>query len=160
MKNFLWRCFAWLVSRKWVADYLIRRALKTPYFHLPGYMERWWLWNSFKSPNYNPRWPSVRIHHLIRADRGRDKHDHPWPARTIVLRNGYTEVRTVGAFDEFFDRRRGDTATLGFNEEFHRIVAVDNDTWSLFITWEYRGKWGFWVDGRKVPHDEYEGEAP
>ena len=27
----------------WLVDWLINRAMRTPYFHLPGYMERYWL---------------------------------------------------------------------------------------------------------------------
>jgi hypothetical protein len=159
MKERLWHLLAWLVSRKWIANYLIERSFRTPYFHLHGYMGRFWLWNSFKSPKHNPRWPSVRIHNILRADRGRDLHDHPWDARTIILRGGYTEIRRAGVFNAFFNRERGDTATLNYGE-FHRITAVDSNTWTMFITWNYQGKWGFWVGDHKVPHDEYEGEDP
>jgi hypothetical protein len=119
-------------------------------------MERGWLFNRHdRRPR--ARWrdwlPSVRIHHILRSDSDRHMHDHPWDARTIILRGFYTEKRE-GQFG-LITRYEGQTATLKFGE-FHRIVNVPaGGVWTLFISWKYQGKWGFKVDGQKIPYDVY-----
>lgn len=169
MSELFWRVFAWVVSRERVANYLIERAKRTPYYNLPGYMNRDWLFNGYdigRGGRRHAEWlPSIRIHHILRADHGRDLHDHPWDARTIVLRNGYTETRRVESgpvyVEREFTRRRGDTATLNYGE-YHRIDKMlgEGPTVTMFITWKYLGTWGFLVNGVKVPHREYKGEQP
>jgi uncharacterized protein YwqG len=90
-------------------------------------------------------------------------HDHPWDARTIILRGFYWEVRPMSPNDEHYGlangahflRWKGDTAQLNFGE-FHQIVKVPEDgVWTMFITYKYRGTWGFLVDGVKVKWKEY-----
>lgn len=39
----MWKLIAFVASRPAVTRWLIRRAMRTPYFHLAGYMERYWL---------------------------------------------------------------------------------------------------------------------
>lgn len=158
MKEVLWRLFAWFVSRKRVADWLIARAQRTPYTHLPGYMERYWLFNPYEKvagKEVTPiSWlPSVRIHHILREDQDRHMHDHPWDARTVILRGWYVEERKGCAIE--FVRDVGDTAALAFGE-YHAITDVPSDgVWTLFITFGYQGTWGFLVDGAKVPWRAY-----
>lgn len=169
----LWRLVALFVSHPCIADWLIQRAQRTPYFHLEGYMERWWLFNAYPADRSLPdaergkaktiTWlPSIRIHHILREDRAAHHHDHPWNARTIILRGFYDEVRFERSLETLFEqlpvtRRRapGDTAAIRFGE-FHHIDRVSADgAWTLFITWSYGGSWGFLVDGFKVPWREY-----
>jgi len=156
-----------------VKRWLVRRALRTPYQHLPGYMSRWWLFNAYadsegKSIKRNRlmrRLPSVRIHHILRADDGRAMHDHPWDARSYILGGCYSETR-----------RRGDDLPNGWltyvpgdvnvlrAEDFHRIAYVsDGGVWTLFITWPKRKSWGFLTrNGVNVEHKTYlaAGERP
>lgn len=173
MTNLLWKIVAFIVSSPKVADYLIKRSQRTPYFDLPGYMERYWLFNRYSEigthdivPKRFPWLPSIRIHHILREDYARDMHDHPWDARTIILKGEYDEERMV-QYDDYYNpgdgweeveeytRTAGDTATLNFGE-YHNITKVsDGGVWTMFITYKYRGTWGFWVNGKKVPHGEY-----
>lgn len=162
--SLLWRALAWILSRPAIAAWLIARAHRTPYWHIPedgSYMERYWLFNPYaideKCPLRRFKWCpiSVRLHVIKRPDRDRHLHDHPWNARTIILRGGYTEQREDG---DWHVRLPGDTATLRFGE-FHRIAALYPDATTLFITGRKRGTWGFKVDGAKVPHREYLGYA-
>lgn len=153
----LWRIIARIVSRPAVADYIIRRAQRTPYFHLEGYMERWWLFNGTPPLSGGKgrrfEWlPSIRVHHILRADHDRHPHNHPWNARTIILRGFYLEKRDDGTHL----RMRGDTATLKAND-FHRILSVPADgVWTLFISWRWRHVWGFRQDdGSVTPWQEY-----
>lgn len=179
MKELLWKLLAKVVSIPVVADYLINRSKKTPYFHLPGYMNRWWLFNSYgfdtnqseAARHERPiKWlPSIRVHHILRADDSRDLHDHPWEARTIILKGWYQERRLVRehiysrnnlsaitvSTTRFLVRKSGDTAAIDFGE-YHSIDEVsEGGVFTLFFTWDYKGTWGFLVDGKKVPWREY-----
>jgi hypothetical protein len=168
----LWAVVAWVVSREPIANYLIQRAKRTEYFHLPGYMDRWWLFNGYGNDPSTPEksrhgkpipWlPSIRIHHILREDYARDMHDHPWNARTIILKGDYDEDRFVpyppifqGGYTVKQKRERGDTATLKFGE-YHNITRVsEGGVWTMFFTYKYMGTWGFLVNGRKIPHEQY-----
>lgn len=150
--------------------------MKTPYTHLDGYMMRYWLFNPYpsKSSGKRPWWQfpiSIRLHHILREDDDRALHDHPWNARTIILKGSYSEVRLRRIIyrmpsrfearrfaEDPYEREPGDTARLNFGE-YHRITSVtDGGVWTLFITGRYRGTWGFLVNGKKVNHGDYLGE--
>jgi len=168
----IWNAIAWVVSREPIANWLIRRSQKTPYVHIDGYMNRYWLFNGYtkdaEGKMHKPfEWlPSVRVHHILRKDLDRVPHDHPWDARTIILKGWYDEKRAVmrepdgfhtdrHVADGFYFRMVGDTAALKFNE-YHTVTGVSpGGVWTLFLTWKYQGTWGFWVDGKKVPYREY-----
>jgi hypothetical protein len=180
--EWFWSAVAWLVSRRPVAAWLLRRAMRTPYTHLPGYMNRYWLFNAYEKKNGQEvtpiRWlPSIRIHHILRKDDDRHLHDHPWNARTMILRGWYTEKRlqhqddvslngyevTVNARAEdeiHYLRTRGDTSRIGYGE-YHSITSVsEGGVLTLFITFGYQGTWGFLVDGEKVNWRDYMGAYP
>lgn len=154
----------WL-SKPAVVDWLVARAKRTPYVHITGpdgsvYMERYWLFNPYpaNSDGAGRRWgdwlPSIRVHRIMRPDGDQHLHDHPWNARTFILRGDYTEMREDG---RTYWRRAGDTAALKFGE-YHRITSVsDGGVWTLFMTGKHRGTWGFSVDGVKVPWRRYLG---
>lgn len=171
MTNGIWRLVAFIATRRPVTQYLIRRAQRTPYTHIMSpdggecYMGRWWLFNPYgRDAQDNPtpaRWqwlPSVRIHHIMRADLDRHLHDHPWNARTIVLRGWYTEERPASdGTRDLFCRSRGYTGRLLYGQ-YHRIASVSTGgVWTLFWSWKKRGTWGFDVDGVKVPWRTYLG---
>lgn len=163
------------LARPAVADWLIRRAMRTPYTHLvimdaidrvfcvadgteplPGdywYMRRFWLLR------LGPL--QIRLHHILAEDPGRDHHDHPWPFRSVILRGWYLEQRVRSETPSIHlvkhvRREAGDTYHMP-RGEFHRIVQVaDGGAWTLFITWGARRGWGFKrADGSVVPHGEY-----
>ena len=170
--DLFWKAVAKVVSRPRIAEWIIQRSFKTPYFHLEGYMDRWWVFNPYGGRKDDPTadeatrhnaeypWlPSIRVHHILREDHARDMHDHPWDARTIILRGSYIEERMkwMGHRDDVIEyhRKAGDTATLNFGE-FHNITSVSKGgVWTLFFTWKWHGDWGFFVNGRKVPWQQY-----
>ena len=181
----IWQLIARIVSRPAVATWLINRAQRTPYSHIQSadgaqrYMGRWWLFNPYPHGSDGdgrpfPWLPSVRIHHICRADRDRHLHDHPWNARTIVLRGWYNEERPFdvanplpsestgahvvqGQLREYFCHHAGYTGRLLFGQ-YRRISAVSSGgVWTLFIVGRKRGTWGFEVNGHKVPWREYLG---
>lgn len=174
--NHIWNLIAWIVSRQRIADWLIARSQRTPYFDIvkdgQTYMHRWWLFNPYGYESRQPRhrWCpiSIRVHHIVKPDEDRHLHDHPWNARTIILRGSYLEEvppvkgsspaggfrpgQRVGRF-----RQQGDTARIGFGQ-FHRIAHVSaGGVYTLFISGPNRGTWGFLVGGQKVPWREYLG---
>lgn len=194
MKQFFWKHLARFLAKPRIADALIRYAKRTPYMHLPSnedpsYMERYWVFNPYDRATNKPRWGllcpvSIRVHHIKREDLDRALHDHPWNARTIILRGWYEEKRLLigddrqGVIDrqtglikdliktfpgshaevfEYFTRRRGDTAALGFGE-YHTITEVsEGGVYTLFFSSSWKGVWGFLVNGVKVPWREYLG---
>ncbi len=152
----MWSMIAKILAYPPVADWLIRKAAKRPYTHIYSadektrYMGRYWLFNPY---NYDKpsRLPSIRIHNICQPDQDRDMHDHPWNCRTIIIKGWYLEERDSG----LFIRKAGDTASIKF-QEFHKIIGLSgNPVWTVFITWKYRGTWGFRVNGVKIPHKEY-----
>lgn len=190
MREFIWRGIARILSRPAIADWIIRRAQRTPYSAITSrdgtetYMDRWWLFNPYSKDekgNAGPaRWsflPSIRVHHIMRPDDDGAMHDHPWNARTIVLRGSYVEERPFNegeiwapkrsqslgerwVFGEFLPRElyaryTGYTGPVMFGA-YHRISHVPRDgVYTLWFTWKYRGTWGFKVNGQKVPWREY-----
>jgi hypothetical protein len=148
-------------------DWVIRRAQRTPYFHLEGYMERWWLlrlgrWGMHDNETPQAQGPrpilAARVHHILRSDSGREFHDHPWPFVTIILRGGYTEVRPI--IEEYpwvqlvgEARRYYPPGSILFRRasDWHRLELEPGTTaWTLFITGPQLQRWGFLVDGVKV----------
>jgi len=190
-KGLFWECVAAIVSTPRVSAWLIERSKRTPYFHITArdnadeiYMGRWWLFNAYRKDakdNTLPgswAWlglPSIRVHHIMRADDDGHMHDHPWNARTIILRGWYREERPLSDGDEipenctgimrshYDDSRMQFTRTTGYTgpvlfEQYHRISEVSpGGVYTLWFTWRYRGTWGFLVDGAKVPYRKYLG---
>lgn len=161
----MWNLIAKFLANSVIADWLIARAMQTPYLHIEKdgkvYMERYWLFNSYQrgaeqQERSKYRWCpfNVRIHWIRRADEDRHLHDHPWNARTFILRGGYLEQRVDG---KPIQRSTGVSARLNFGE-FHRITQVQpGGAWTLFVSGPYRGTWGFLVDGVKIKWREYLG---
>lgn len=155
--NLLWKLVAKIISIPTIANWLINRAMKTPYYPIVKdgntYMERFWLFNPYESVHGQQmgsryRWfPwNIRVHHIKIPDQDRHLHDHPWNARTFILRGGYVEERRNGTYL----RPTGATAKLNFGE-FHRITNLQpGGAWTLFCSGPYHGTWGFLVEGVKV----------
>jgi hypothetical protein len=141
-----------------VRERIIKRAMRTPYYHIPGYMGRWWLFNGDK-PDGTPKYPwlkRIRIHHILREDEDRPRHDHPADFCTHILKGWYDEERE-GQYGELqlLRRNAGDTAKLKFGE-FHSIRQVsEGGVWTFFILGRRKGMWGFKVNGKKIPWREY-----
>ena len=122
------------------------------------YMNRYWLFNPIGS-DYTRKYPfipfSIRIHNILRHDQDRHMHDHPFNARTWIMRGGYNEVRLVDGHVVEIERRAGDTSTLGF-DSYHKITRIeDGGALTFFMFGPYKGQWGFLVDGHKMLHRQY-----
>jgi hypothetical protein len=153
--DWFWNRVAKVLAIPCVADAIIKQAMKTQYFHLPGYMNRWWLFNGDNAGDNikpHPWFPwSARVHQILRRDLFPEPHDHPVNARTFILKNHYVEERDEG----LYWREAGDSAAIKFGE-FHNIVHVPPDgVWTLFILGPKKGGWGFRINGVKVPWREH-----
>lgn len=174
-----WGIVAKVVSLPRVSNWLITRAMKTPYFHIfKGdlvYMERYWLFNPYsrgpdgQEASKHPWFPwNIRLHWIRRHDHEEHMHDHPWNARTFILRGGYTEERLAYQIRDDAGRlvhdgeqitfmKPGMTAKIGYGK-YHRISYVQpGGAWTLFISGRYKGTWGFLVDGVKIKWKTYLG---
>lgn len=156
----MWPIVAWLLSRAPIRRALITWSFRRPYGDIKKgasvYMRRFWVFNPYPvdPTGRDSRLPSARVHHIMRPDDDRHLHDHPWDARTVILSGWYDEKLASGAIVR---RKRGYTGPINFGQ-YHSIVAVSpGGVWTLFITYRYRGTWGFLVDGAKVKYREYLG---
>ncbi len=127
-------------------DAMIERAKLTPYIHLPGYMERYYL-----VPPTEPGGAGVRLHHILRSDADRHRHDHPFDFTTVLLRGHYVEDTPQGR------RAHAEGAVLHRKaEDLHQLVLPEGRTvWTLFIHGPRRKEWGFNVDGTWVKWTDY-----
>lgn len=140
------------------AERLIAQAKENPYFHLEGYMERYWL------KPFDEKGMNLRVHHILTSDNDRHMHDHPWPSTSIILAGGYWEILPADqsqdpALDETHRIRvwRGPgTVTSRKATDRHLVELPDGKTsWSLFLMGEYEQKWGFYTPEGKVYWREY-----
>lgn len=168
-----------------VADAIIRRAKRTPYFHLRGYMGRWWLFRTiptWSGDQWMPGWLGGRVHHIIRSDDDRACHCHPWPYLTLILKGGYWEIREFTTFAEARRRGRGPIERVpifrdGIVHDFvyhtrrwhgpgsilfrrstdrHRLeLAESSSSWSLFITGPKAKSWFFYLPEGPVNWRDY-----
>lgn len=153
--NLVWKFIAWILTTHngMVGRWLIMYAQKTPYFDLPGYMERWWVIRPRKWLPF-----AVRIHHILRADWDRHPHNHPWNFRSIVLDGWYREESLEKGVTYLRMAHAGDTYKRT-RFDFHRITQVsEGGVWTLFITGKKSMEWGFMVGDRWVYWKDYLGE--
>lgn len=156
VSRIFWYVLARILSYKPIASWIIRKfARPEREFSLRRddgslYMGRWWIvrWDGWLRNHL----PALRLHNLADHDRDANRHDHPWPWRTIVLRGGYLEE-----VEDRYNVRGVGSTTARKASEYHRIASVQKDTWTLFITGPWENDWGFLVDGQKIPHDIYNG---
>lgn len=148
-------------SAPWMNDHFIRdlieKAQKTPYTHLEGYMNRWWV----NAPREGVD-TTARIHQILRSDDDRHLHDHPWDYTSVILRGSYIEERVIpgGVYHgavrvkELF--KAGDVLQRKATDA-HKLVLPDGPVWTLFICSDYKQGWGFLTPQGKVPWRTYLG---
>jgi hypothetical protein len=149
---------------RWIASRLINRSRRTPYEHIPGYMERFWLFRIWREGGQYAK-VCGRIHHIMRSDEDRHAHDHPWPYITIILRGGYVEERE---YPGTFERRRhrvrrwhGPGSILfRRSTDRHRLILPESvkasgGCWTLFMTGPKRKSWFFYTEEGPIGWREY-----
>lgn len=150
------------------ADWLITKAQKTPYYHLAGYMERFWLvpykeagslgadgtgsvsfWRRPFAWLLQNKDIAVRVHHILKSDDDRALHTHPWNYWSVILKGGYWEVTAEYDAGGFFKRLNRKWYGPGSfirrsSTSLHRLeIEEGSSCWTLFITFKYKHSWGF-----------------
>jgi hypothetical protein len=155
-----------------VTAWLVLRALVTPYWHLPQYMERFWLVPFVPKSDEDRKhgcyvaefrknpvvWclqklgVSVRVHRILRSDEGDHFHDHPASFVSIIVRGRYAEVfpqwdqHGLYVGDSFKWRNEGDVYFRRFYD-FHRVQLLPEEEGepvvTIFIMFKWRQKWGY-----------------
>lgn len=157
----VWFLDPWLLqpTYSYAADLLIRFAERRPYWHLPGYMERYWV---VKYSRWFP-W-SARINRILRSDNDRHYHDHPWPFISVILRGGYWEHMPLdegqnGRWDESFSYKvwRGPGHVIVHRAtDRHRLELPEGrECVTLFLMGRYVNEWGFYTEIGKVNRRRY-----
>lgn len=93
---------------------------------------------------------SIYLHQFHRPDLDRDLHSHPWPWSTsTILHGGYIERRSNeecledGDTPYWFCYGVGECNSFA-EGDYHTIVEIEPDTWTLFATGPVDRTWYFW----------------
>jgi hypothetical protein len=130
-------------------------------------MTRYLLWGTLALPGDDSTTlpNSAFLHEFHASDSDRSMHNHPWEWATSTVLHGYIkEVRASrmsyqGALvycpaPTTHYHHIGDHTSYT-PEDYHRVVEVGDNTWTLFVTGRNTGEWGFRVDKKHVPWQEY-----
>ena len=135
-----------------LADWIARRGGKRELYRCGAdgkpslYMERFYLVKS--------KYFELMLHRFYMSD-AVDVHDHPWASFGFILKNGYLEH--LGDNEKCVSRDVGDF-TCRRAKSFHRIQLLEGtagDVWTLFGTFKRVRNWGFLVNKKWMPFDEY-----
>lgn len=106
------------------------------------------------------------LHHIHRADREMDPHDHPWWFASIVLAGSYEELvwpdkhnraaRASGPMPCVSRIRRRWSLRRMRLRSAHIITDVSGPLWTLVLTGPKRADWGFWTHDGFVPWRKYQ----
>lgn len=144
----MWLCFGVAL----LLAYLLN-VFHAPYLKLfrpsgEKYLTRWKLANN--------RLFRIYLHKLDGPDPDRHLHNHPWNAMVIILRGGYeqrelhllsgTAWRTATTSVRWINR-------LGVY--YHKITTIKPGTWTLVLGGPVHRHWGFLVEGKHVPWEDY-----
>lgn len=126
----IFRFFNWLFGRSDI------------WFEGDLYMRRW---------RIGPQsWPGLRLHNIVRSDRDRELHDHPFWFVSFIFRGGYIENYPDGTSRTF----TAPAIVFRTAREFHRLDLIDGKpAWTLVLRGAYRRAWGFaamnWIPWRQ-----------
>lgn len=141
-------------------EFLLERFPDAPLWRLSHpngepYLDRYCLWGPDCLENHSDAKSHCFLHRIYTADDDRHCHNHGWCWSTaIILSGGYTEKRMGIEQDSFLTYSPGDLNRLSA-VDYHSIVQVESNTWTLFQGGKEIQDWGFWANGKHIPHKEY-----
>jgi len=120
------------------------------------YLERYYLF--LKDRKHFPF--NVFLHKFLKSDPD-DVHDHPWPYATLILKGGYYEW--IPEFDqqghkinEIRHWRGPGHFRISSSNSYHRIELKEGVTpWTLFMPGPQKREWGFLVNNKWIPNEQY-----
>lgn len=173
----LWNAAArTIATRPALVDALLRYSSEKPYFAIGEggdiYMARAWAmprWSLMDRGDgilepkswHRRAWswlPSIRMHHILRADKDRHLHDHPAGFRSLILRGGYYEDTVFAGPRPLPLLRDAGTSYRSPAKRMHRISCVAPEGALTLVIWSPKrqtNSWGFLVNGAKVPWREH-----
>jgi hypothetical protein len=95
---------------------------------------------------------SLKLHAILRSDRDRELHDHPWTFITWMLCGGYTEHTNAGA-----ETIKPGMIRLCRAPHPHRLELV-NPAVTLVFTFPKFREWGFYKPTGWVPWTQYKSD--
>lgn len=109
------------------------------------YMKRWKL--------FDISWlGGIRLQKILRGDKDRHLHDHPWSFVSIILVGAYIEEK-LG--DNELQVHNRTLFNVCHYKSWHRIKAVICPTWTLVFHGPKRNDWGFWISDPENIKDGY-----
>ncbi len=121
------------------------------YFGDDLYMRRWRIGHRF-------RW-SLRIHHIVRSDRDRELHDHPFDFVSLILWGGYVEITPTRFTDPEGtpNHRRwyGPGSIIRRKAENLHRLELKRPAWTLVLRGPIRREWGFVTTMGWVPWQDF-----
>jgi hypothetical protein len=108
------------------------------------------------------KWLSIYFHKFDAPDADRHLHNHPWAwSFSLLLSGSYVERRWPRHFNlhgrEYVGTEERTVSRFNWitSKVYHRIARLNGGVWTLFVGGPRTQDWGFWVDGKHVPHQEY-----
>lgn len=92
---------------------------------------------------FDPRLFSVRVHHFVRSDDPRYKHDHPWWYLTFVVKGGYWDRG-----EEEATYLKAPAVAFRRATRPHYVDPDPGGVWTVVLTGRQKRVWGFHVKGK------------
>lgn len=106
--------------------------------------------------------PQLYLHKFHRGDDDQELHNHPWAwSVSLILAGGYAEERRVEVSPGVHRVVARGILPFSLNvirgNDFHRVLLVERDAWSLFLAGPKTQGWGFWnrKSGEFTPWREF-----
>jgi len=143
------------LSLNWLERHDRKRIIMDRVNNQP-YLERYYIFLKDRK-----RFPfNIFLHKFLKGDPD-DVHDHPWPYATLILAGGYYEwvpvFNTLGEkINEIRYWRGPGHFRICSPNSYHRIELKEGVTaWTLFMPGPQKREWGFLVDNKWIPNDNY-----
>lgn len=156
-----------------VYEILLTIAHKKPYYHLTGYMLRWWLLRHpqrpgdkyYKSGFVNRARNSIRylypfyarFHLIWRKDNGDPLHNHPFGFVSLIMKGWYEEEVLQKDGSVIICRYEAGDVNIKRPDSYHRITKVSDGGVTTIVLMGRRtgSSWGFMVNGEHVPYQKH-----
>ncbi len=143
--------------RRSLTTWAVARTNRPPDFELEDENSKVYLWRwHIIPPN---RLLSLYVHFIAGPDRGRHLHDHRSGTLSVILEGNYVEVhstpqREARQLERQAKQRTKRDVVYRPARQPHMIIATGGAV-TIFITGPTWRTWGFWVDGKWIPHAKY-----
>lgn len=163
----MYKLIAYLIFKfPTIKSRLIADAHLNPYWHLDGYMLRYWVTPRLlltRDENGNlvpyswlPKLLKVRLHIILRSDNGRHMHNHPCDNTSILLEGKYLEEVCQRGKKPYAHIVRAGSVAHRKAETYHRLTILEGEcVTSLWFMGKKSNDWGFLVDDAFVSKDKY-----